>query len=569
MFTRVVATVFVVTGLLSGVAKTQGTPPKPASGSAVVLGKVTDGPGGPGVAEATVALRAYSTGSQRTVLTDVNGQFVFFNVADDTYDLAASKPGYWFGQFGQHASRDRGQDFVVANGRAPLQVAISLWKPGEVTGIVTDEHGDAAAGWTVQYLYPLARGGRLRWFAQTARALTDDRGRYRVSDLSPGQFVFVLLPPRVSYESNGRLWSYPPMLYGGGVSVRTARQFAVKVGDEIAGVNFQPRPVESHQISGRLISAASPVRAPVRLTIWDEDAMREVEVRVAAAGRAGEFTFANVPAGVYRVSAWNAGVSMVGAEAVDDYGNASGAPSSAPAQPPDAMTRVTVADVDVVGVELVLPPRVTVTGRAVFHGATTPSPEPTRSVGARIFTPAGDYVGSGRGAARGEFTISVVPGIYFVRPDSAPPGWALESITSAGRDALDSPLIVDGNGAADVVFTFTDQVSEIDGRVSASDGGAAPQDQELVVLIFPVDEKRWLDFGDPAPRIREALVQASGTFTVRGLPNGEYFLAAMTRTDAGDAWQLASTFARLARTAARARIADGKKVSVSLRLVGR
>ena len=546
-------------------------PPSQVSGrpsGAVVLGKVLDGPGGAGIADAVVQVYSRQAGPVSAVWTDALGQFVFFNVPDGTYELMASKPGYVRGNYGQRAPQERGREFVVSGARAPSPITISVWKAGEITGRVTDENGEPLAGWPVQVMAKFARGGRVQWVAQASGVVTDDRGRYRVGDIYPGDYLLMVKPAISALESNGEVRSYAPLIHPAASTISTGIPFTIAVREEIAGMDFRVRSVVAHRIAGRITGSAAPAGLTVRLTAWDDDAAPELELGRTRTGRTGEFVFPAVPQGVYRVAAWNRddpANGSVGVALADDYGGTIGGAVEL-LRPPHAFLRVVVSDTDLTSISIPLPGMVEIVGRYVFRGTTPPSSQVVKGVTAFVSTPAGDIVGTPRTTETGTFRLSVAPGAYLVGPPESPSGWAVDSITVAGRPTLDIPIVVGDGGVSDVVVTFTDKVAEVTGIVRASDGGSLPADLEAKVLIFPTDQARWVDFGAWPQRIRGARVTPTGAFTVQGLPAGDYFMIAMSALEAGDDWQLATNFAKLSRAATRVQVPSEGKANTDLRV---
>jgi hypothetical protein len=538
------------------------------SSGAVVLGKVTDGPGGAGVPEASVRLYPRQGGQLSTVWTDALGQFVFFNVADGAYELASSKPGYFAGTYGQQGPQERGRDFVITGARAPVPITIPIWKAGEITGRVMDENGEPMAGWPVQVWAKFARGGRAQFVAQPSRAVTDDRGAYRLGDIYPGDYLLVVKPVVAAIEVNGELRSYVPLIHPAASTVSGGSPLTIAVRDERVGMDFRAKSSVAHRVAGRVTGAATTAGLTVRLTAWDDDADPELEVGLTRTGRNGEFVFPAVPRGIYRMASWNREESASGGVGVflaDDYG---GVPEvmSEPRRPPDSFVRVVVSDTDLTSISIALPNMVEIAGRYLYRGATPPQPQVVKSVSAFVSTPGGVLVGFQSPDETGAFRYRVPPGAYFVRPTTAPPGWMVESITVAGRDALDAPIIVGDGGVTDLVISFTDKITEVTGTVHASDGGNLSADREATVLVFPSDPKGWIDFGLTPIRIRNARVTPTGAFTVRGLLPGAYFMIATYSTEAGADWQLATNFARLARAATRVQVVPEGKASVDLKV---
>ena len=67
-----------------------------------------------------------------------------------------------------------------------------MWRNGVISGTVREQDGQPAIGLTVQLLRPATSPGEW-WFASRSDT-TDDRGHYRVSDLTPGRYLIVVSP---------------------------------------------------------------------------------------------------------------------------------------------------------------------------------------------------------------------------------------------------------------------------------------------------------------------------------------------------------------------------------------
>src|SRR5262249_13344994 len=122
------------------------------------------------------------------VMTAVDGRFVFRDLARGRYTLEATAAGYLTGQVGPSRPGGAVRAVDLTTDEKLRDVTIRLWRPAAVTGRVTDEAGDSAAGVQVKVLRRTSVSGELRWLT-AGSALADDRGIYRLADLSPGEYV--------------------------------------------------------------------------------------------------------------------------------------------------------------------------------------------------------------------------------------------------------------------------------------------------------------------------------------------------------------------------------------------
>jgi hypothetical protein len=102
-------------------------------------------------------------------------------------------------------------------------------------------------------------------------------------------------------------------------------------------------------------------------------------------------------------------------------------------------------------------------------------------------------------------------------------------VTVDGRDVTDVPLdLRSGQQLSNVTVVFTDRGSEINGIITDDQGTPLTQ---YTLLAFPSEPSLW----HPQSRhIMTARPDQNGKFQMRGLPPGEYLLAAVDPTEAGE-----------------------------------
>jgi hypothetical protein len=168
-------------------------------------------------------------------------------------------------------------------------------------------------------------------------------------------------------------------------------------------------------------------------------------------------------------------------------------------------------------------------------------------------------------AADGTFTLTgVAPGPYFLGASTptAPPGWALRSAMVGGIDALDVPFEVRSNQSIDgVVVTFTDRPTELSGSLQAANGTPAP---DFTIVVFAADQRFW------TPHTRRSVVTrpaTTGRYTIRNLPPGEYYVAAVTDIAEGD-WYDPALLERLMPASTRVTIGEGEHRTLDLKIAG-
>jgi hypothetical protein len=176
-----------------------------------------------------------------------------------------------------------------------------------------------------------------------------------------------------------------------------------------------------------------------------------------------------------------------------------------------------------------LQPGVAINGRVVFEGSQPTAAELQALSFALVPPSSGGQIqasGGGRVDAEGRFTFAgVVPDTYrFVSTWTAADArgkWSIKASTANGREAFEAPLRVNANESLEWTVTYTDKPAALTGVFQ--DRGGRPA-TEYHILVFSSDRKHWTP---GSRRIATTRPSTDGTFSVKGLPPGEYFLAAL------------------------------------------
>ena len=166
----------------------------------------------------------------------------------------------------------------------------------------------------------------------------------------------------------------------------------------------------------------------------------------------------------------------------------------------------------------------------------------------------------------GTFEIADLIGALRFAPTSVPDGWWLKSVNVNGVNAVEDPAVF-GKGAlsgTDVLAVFADGAGAVEGRVLNERRQPAT---EFKVLVFAASADRWFS---QSPYVKFGSASQDGTFTVTGVPPGQYLVAAVDHidggTDYGD-WQNPAVLNALAASARRLNVGTGQRVTTELRLV--
>jgi hypothetical protein len=246
-----------------------------------------------------------------------------------------------------------------------------------------------------------------------------------------------------------------------------------------------------------------------------------------------------------------------------------------------ARVPLTVNGEDISGVALALQPAPRISGRITFDAVAGKPPgkldgrvelTPLSQQDLAVARPSGGGVGVvGPGIPTvsapvdedGTFTFrGVLPGTYVASATvPAARSWWLRSATMDGRDLLDTPLTIAGgeSNMSDFVLTFTDRHTDVSGRLQTPAGKPAP---DYYVVVFTTDRTMWRSDGR---RLAFARPGSDGTFVIRDLPPGDYYLAALTDLDPRD-WKRADLLDQVVPASLRIAIAEGGHVVRNLQI---
>ena len=379
-------------------------------------------------------------------------------------------------------------------------------------------------------------------------------------------------------------WLTYPTTFAPGTSTRAGMsRVRVTSGREAPAVDIVMRLTPTFRVSGTVTGQDGPAAYHAVHLISAEFADAPlVDQSTAVTDGSGAFTFFGVPAGQYvaRVVRTPAGPNM--RLGVASMGNGTiqfvstgpagpGGPGSPPPVPTELLWHATqpviVSDRDLSNVAIALRAGPRVSGRLQFDGTTAvPSQEAMQRVQITLEPADGRLntnVMPALATAVGGFTTpSMWPGKYLIRVSSAPSGWTLATAMVQGRDASEHAIDL-ATDVDDVVLTFTDKPATISGAVQidqAMSALGAP-----VVILFPAERDRWVNYGRSSRRVRAASVSKSGSFTMPAPPEGEYRLIAIPDSAAAD-WQNPAFLARLDAMAERIQVRNGQSVTQTLRL---
>ncbi len=365
--------------------------------------------------------------------------------------------------------------------------------------------------------------------------------------------------------ADGRLFVYPTLYHPGESRATQATVIPVAAGEDRVNIDFQERPVLSSRISGMVVGPNGPSTNTqvMLLAAGTESLSRDAGFESAATitDGAGRFTFLGVTPGEYTLRVLQAPARPVttssNASITVQVGNSTitsvvaGPPPPIPNLPTfSASMPIAVAEREISGLVVSLHEGARLGGRVDFVGAAArPTAEQLQRIFVNIDAADGRTVGpaavtqlwQAQVDANGQLmSYELPPGKYVLRA-TAPPGWKFTGATLDGKDATDTPFELGTMDVSPFVLTFSDRQADVAGTVR--DDTRAPSAVADVVL-FPADPRAWTGYGTVARRIRSTSAGRDGTFTITGVPAGDYYLAAIPSGGLPD-WQNPSSLQRL------------------------
>ncbi len=543
---------------------------------------VADDPDARPVRHARVTLGSSEPAIGLTTISGDDGQFRFERLPAGRFSISVVKAGWLPIAYGAKRPQGPGTPVPLGTGEA-ARVVIRLPRGGVVTGAVFDSGGQPAVGATVRALDYSTVDGERRLNPTGSLAVADDRGVYRIYGLAPRDYVIAATWRPAYFGTGGRELhltsegdvrdalsessasqrapqpiALASTFYPGTTIMRQAALVTVRGGEERAGVDFALQVVPTARVEGTLSSpgASAPPGAVVTLIANDQSAFpggRFDTYRTGSIQADGTFTFSDIVPGEYTV-----------------FAHARDSSASGPTQTLWASTNVVVAGESLTGLSLLLAPANALSGQLRFDGKTLKPPAdlqsvrltllPVETAGAATLSPAGATIDQA-----GRFTISgILPGRYTLTAAfpglGAPGGWAFGSALVNGVDALDVPFTVaPGSEGPKAVITFVDRMGQLTGTLHNASGTPAP---EYSIVLFPTSPALWFSH---ARRIQSVRPSADGTFVVRNLPAGEYYLTALEDVEPGGLFDSA-LLQELVPSSMKLAIGDGEQKVQNIRL---
>ncbi len=553
-----------------------------AGAPASIEGRIVAASTGQPLKRARVVATARDFRGRLSTQTDETGRYVLTDLRAGAYTLTVSKPGFITVSYGQRRSRQPATPVQVRAGQELRDISLALPAGSVITGHVADEDGAPLPLATVRLLRYVYQQGQ-RQLVPVGADRTDDRGQYRVFGLELGDYFVSAVVSRQLTTGGGRLGlafelgaggralrpvnepaqpdvnapddplGYAPTYYPGVTSLVEAVPVTVGLSAELSGVDFAVRLVPTSTVSGVVFGAdGDPATAAQVMLIPGDGPVAPGATLGARVQPEGRFEVRAVPPGRWFLRAITRG--GFGGRRGGGFGGT----------PTFASQTLVIDGFDVTDLTLVLAPGATISGSIIFNAAnqTAPADIARIRVTANSLEPVPFLANAnGRVNTDGTFVLeNVAGGARFVRATGVPDGWMLEAVYLNGQDVIDTPLDFDGTRRVEGVrLVLTDQVTQLSGVVH---DGQGTELTDFTVIAFPIDERRW---GPGSRYVQASRPDQNARYQIRGLPAGEYLLAAVDVVEQGE-WHDPRFLQRLRPGALRVSLAAGELTELNITL---
>ena len=497
-----------------------------------------------------------SRSTERTSVTDRDGRFVIEDVPTGVYFAMVNSPGI-ISPLAFMTLTDRGpaENFdlkpireycteVIVDG-SDVNVTVHARRGGAISGKVTYSDGDPAIDVQVAVTRRSAKKSTRILTGLSAASLmslrTDDRGRYRVAGLPPGEYIVSAAEANTSknnrrgpdaffaglFGSDALLVTY----YGGGSRKDDAIKLEVTTGSETSDIDITLLDSTPHTVRGSVIAKLDRVPLPgatLSIRLPDVATWFGSEAQQISTDSEGIWVLDGIPDGTYLVS-------------VEP-------PSSFPVPGADPNSEITYDDdevpqrknvptrkfvpseieITVSGGDLVVEPIALAEGASISGAVEWPQKPDEETpqflqITWRYEGESSESYNNSTGTSGGEFALEGLRAgkVYL----TANPGYAgytdndlyVKSITLNGVDLRQRPLTIsEGQSIKNVRIVIAQNRAK--GGVKLTDGEGKPLPAKRVAII-PADEGRWLFANDGVA----GTTDTRGMFTFTAAP-GEYLV---------------------------------------------
>lgn len=251
----------------------------------------------------------------RVTLSDEFGRFKFTNLRPDTYLLEGLKTGYLLSPYGATNPNGLTLPVTLRKGRPEASPLLLMAPPSALSGKVLDADGDAAEGVQIEVQQRFPIHGKVSLVA-AGKALSDERGAFRIAGLIPGRYYVVATwkkPRNERIPIQKSAMTYIPTYYPGVDQFPNAQVVDLWPGQELTTFRMRLLQRPAFRIRGKLAADGSGTE---KSTLPVDTRMRPGQLAEPFLGvsvfphyiarwasKDGTFTFADVPPGNYVLEA--------------------------------------------------------------------------------------------------------------------------------------------------------------------------------------------------------------------------------------------------------------------------
>ncbi len=441
--------------------------------------------------------------------TDAEGKFRLVNVEPGRYMVSARKRGFVDPRPGTVRPMNQ---VNVEPGQTKGGLQYKLVPQGIIAGRVFDEAGEPVQNAQVRALQRRRMNGRMQWTGTQGNATTNDRGEYRLSGLSAGQYA-VVADLREYFEMGatsaaGRQEVYVTTFFPQAGDQSGAQLVEVSAGNETGGIDIHMQKDATFKIRGRVTGVPGDAGRGFSVQAMPRD-MSPMNMGMRGATSIG-------PNATFQISSVRRGSYMLMAQTNGPEG--------------ERLVGVTPVDVssdDISDVVIALGPGIRIGGTFVLEGQGEKMNWPSFNV--QLRTREGMMYGGmrpGRVTEDGAFTALVdMPVKYLINVNGPTPGNAyLASIRVGSEEYLGREIDFSNGSPGPIRIIYRTDGGKVRGtaeRLEGAESGAS----EMVVLMPKEQTLRQFPFIQVRP------MRPDGSFEFSNVRPGEYMAWAVQGFD--------------------------------------
>lgn len=289
--------------------------PAPRSPYASISGIVLNDATGTPIRRALVTLSTLDTPPLDAVtFSESNGAFGFTNVPPGKYRLRVAKDGFLPAWFGAATPKRPPGTLTLAAGDVRFGMTFRLRPLGAISGVVLDPDGDPVPNAGVRLLIATYERRKPK-YTDAGWASTDDRGRYRLNDVPPGQYVVMAaehyqpaaqIQPEASIGQTTQQKMYAVQFYPDTSRLSSAEPVSMVPGKDLDGIDFHLTARAVAPLHGKIVVPDDlPANSHVQISVFPQDVPDSGDQSSGGAAFPPDFTFelTNLLSGSYMIVA--------------------------------------------------------------------------------------------------------------------------------------------------------------------------------------------------------------------------------------------------------------------------